>query len=83
MWRNNDCPCTRDCPDRWVKTDGPKPATCHGSCPKYEAWVAKRNAEKKEATIRSEGRCVTNATRKAYWKSYRRNSTGVYKKFSQ
>ena len=81
MWKNDDCPCTRDCPDRWVSVDGSKPLTCHGTCPRYEAWVEKRNAEKKEQAIRAERYAITDSQQKAIWRSRRRNQPGVYKKF--
>ena len=75
MWKNDDCPCVRDCPDR-------VPA-CHGSCPKYKEWSAKRDAAKKAAVIRHEGRCMTQAGLKAHWKRCRKDRTGAFKKFSQ
>lgn len=75
MWSDlKNCPCTRECPDR-------VPA-CHGKCPKYKEWTEKRDAAKKEANIRKEGRCLTEARRKANWKSRRRDNSGAFKKFS-
>ena len=82
MWKNNDCPCTRDCPDRWVSVDGLKPLTCHCTCPKYKEWVAKRDAEKKSQLVASERDALTESHRKKIWKSYRRDYSGVHKKVS-
>ena len=75
MWRNDDCPCTRDCPKR--------SGTCHGTCGDYDKWVKKREADKKAAAVKAERFSMTNAQKKAMWKNCRRdNSKGCVKKFS-
>lgn len=73
MWRNDDCPCTQDCPDR--------DPYCHGSCKKYEAWVVKRAEAKKARAIYMERYKVTNAQKKAIWLAKRRDNYHAYKKF--
>lgn len=76
MYRNDDCPCTRECPDR--------DPYCHSTCPKYKEWTAKRDEAKKAAAIKSERYCMTSAGKKALWNSHRRdNYKGCAKKFSQ
>lgn len=75
MFRNDNCPCTRECPDR--------DPYCHCTCPKYKEWAAKKDAAKKAAAIKSAGRCMTDGQKKALWKSYRRDNYGrCTKKFS-
>ena len=73
MLKNNDCPCTKDCPDR--------SPTCHGTCPKYKAWVEKREAKKKAAAVDRERYALTHSQKKAYQRASQRKSTGVFKKF--
>lgn len=68
-------PCSRDCPDR---TPG-----CHGTCPRYKEWVAKREAEKIVRAAYKERYALTHAAVKAMWKSTRRDNSSTYKKFSQ
>jgi hypothetical protein len=84
MWVNNDCPCTKDCPDRWVAVDGSTPHTCRGICKRYEKWVKKREADKKAHAIRMEGVAMTHAQKKAHWASKRRNPyKNCIKRFSE
>ena len=82
MWKNNDCPCSKDCPDRWVSTDGTKPLTCHGTCPKYAEWSAKRSDEKKAYALLKERNALTDSKSKALMKYRRRDYSGATKKFS-
>ena len=84
MWVNKDCPCTKDCPDRWVAVDESKPRTCHCTCERYAQWAKKREDEKKAHAIRMEGVSMTHAQKKAHWASQRRDHYGrCTKKFSQ
>ena len=83
MWRNKDCPCEKDCPDRWVSVDDGKARTCHGTCRKYKQWVENRAANKRDAKVQRERYCMTDAALKAYWNKCRRDSSKAYKKFSQ
>lgn len=76
MWRNDDCPCKPDCPDRV-----PDP-NCHGYCEKYKAWVAKRAEEKKTYAVQIERRVATHAGKRAVWLYRNRRNTHVIKKFS-
>ena len=74
MWRNDDCPCTRDCPNR--------SGTCHGTCEAYDKWTKKREADKMAAAVKAERFTITEAKKKAKWRSYRRDSSkGCLKKF--
>lgn len=83
MWQNKDCPCTKDCPDRWVEVDDSAPRTCHGTCKRYLTWVEKRRAAKKAHAIRMEGVAMTHAQKKAHWASQRRDQYGsCTKKFT-
>ena len=74
MWKNNDCPCTKDCPDR-------VPA-CHATCPKYKQWSEKRAADKKAQAKHAERYADTESKKRARWASYRRDYSGAKKKFS-
>lgn len=74
MWKNNDCPCTKDCPDRI-------PA-CHGSCPRYKAWSEKREAAKKAHAVYVERYAITDSKKRAMWSYSRRDYSGAKKKFS-
>ena len=82
MNRNADCPCI-GCTERWVKLVDDKPLTCHASCPRYDAWVKKREAIKREAAIRKEGWRMTCAQVKARRKACLRDNSKSVKKFSQ
>ena len=74
MWKNNGCPCTKDCPDRIPG--------CHGKCPKYNAWAEKRAAAKKEYAIAKERYAMTDSKSKAMNRYYRFDYSGASKKFS-
>jgi hypothetical protein len=75
MWRNDDCPCTQDCPER--------DPYCHGTCNKYKVWAAKRAKEKEAYAVQQERYMATSARKKALWKSYRRDHYGkTTKKFT-
>ena len=82
MNRKNDSPCN-GCTERWVDLVGDKPRTCHGTCQRYAAWVEQREAKKAEAMIRVEAFRMTHAKQKCLWKSFRRDNSGAFKKFSQ
>ena len=82
MNRNNDCPCN-GCTERWVDLVDDKPRTCHGTCPRYAAWVEQREAKRAEAMLRLEANRMTHAKQKCLWKSFRRDNSGAFKKFSQ
>ena len=82
MWQNNDCPCTKDRPDRWVAVDESTPHTCHGTCERYTKWVKKREANKKAHAIRMEGVAMTHAQKHKYWDSIKRDPSRPTKKFS-
>ena len=73
MWRNNDCPCTKDCPDRIPG--------CHGTCPKYKQWSEKRAADKKAQAVYAERYAMTDSKKKAMWAFCRRDYSGANKKF--
>ena len=81
MRRNNDCPC-HNCPDRWTALDGTKPITCHGTCPRYKEWLAKRAALAEEARLKAERYAMTAGKKNAYWRSLRGDYSGANKKFS-
>ena len=81
--KNNDCPCAKDCPDRWVSLDGDTARTCHGTCPKYKEWTENRAAKKKAQAVLAERYAMTNSKRKALWAHCRRDCSGAKKKFSQ
>lgn len=74
MWKNNDCPCTKECPDRIPG--------CHGTCPKYKAWAEKRAAAKKAQAVYAERYAITDSKKKAMWAFCRRDYSGANKKFS-
>ncbi len=82
MWVNNDCPCTKDCPDRWVAVDGSTPRTCHGDCERYEKWSKKRAADKKAHAIRMEGSALTHAQKHMFWGHIKQNQSQATKKFT-
>lgn len=82
MWRNNDCPCSQDCPERWVSVNGDKPQTCHGTCHKYKQWTDKRAADKKAFAVYAERYAMTNSKKRAKWAYYRRDCSGAIKKFT-
>ena len=74
MWANNDCPCTKDCPER--------SGVCHGICPKYKTWAEKRAADKRAQAILAERNALTHQSRKTYMNSFRTDRSGAFKKFS-
>lgn len=74
MWRNNDCPCTKDCPDR--------DPYCHGLCEKYAKWAKQREADKIAHAIRMEGVAMTHAQKHKYWDHIKRDHSRPTKKFT-
>ena len=74
MWVNNDCPCTKDCPER--------DPYCHGTCKRYAKWAKKREEDKKAHAIRMEGVAMTHAQKRKYWDSIKRDPSRPTKKFT-
>ena len=77
MSKNSPC---MGCPERFT--------ACSDRCPKdergeygYKAWKAELEAIK-EAARRDRNLDWTYAKRTAKWRSYRRDNSGAYKKFS-
>lgn len=66
-------PC-KDCPDRYPG--------CHDSCEKYKCWKDELAAVKKDLRLKNSSHLYNYAAKQRVWRSYRRDNSHAYKKFS-
>ncbi len=72
MWRNDDCPCTQDCPMR--------DPYCHGVCGEYKKWSQKRADDKKAHDVQKERSAMTHAHKHRFWNYSNRHRPGSLEK---